>query len=55
MENIITQKKWVTPELIEYGNIATITKGTGSGAWKTVGLTDDLAETQLGPWQSCCK
>ena len=49
-----TKKEWVTPELVEFGNIASITKG-GTG-WKTNGLGDDFAAQQLTPFQStCCK
>ena len=52
MINKKTKREWCTPELIEYGNIAQITKG-GSG-WKTNGTGDDLVEDMLTPFQSCC-
>ena len=45
MENYSTKKVWFTPELVEYGNIASITEG-GTG-WKTNGTGDDLVVQQL--------
>ena len=34
------KKEWITPELIVYGDIVSLTKG-GTG-WKTNGTDDDL-------------
>jgi hypothetical protein len=46
------KKTWVKPVLVEYGNIASLTKG-GTG-WKTNGVGDDLVQDMLTPFQSCC-
>ncbi len=44
-----TSQEWITPELVEYGDVATLT----AIEYKTHGTGDQLTN-QLSPWQSGC-